>query len=161
MTRALSSFVLIALLSAALAALSLAVAQKGYPHGAAGLRRLDGIASATTFIPIAALYILSALLLMILPMRAASFVLVHATDKLFWTAIALLAAIAGILAAKAAFGQRAALWALADWQFAFAAATIGCHFLLNELRRNVLSRSIGFVLFLAATLACLFWTFRF
>lgn len=160
MTRTISTFLLVAVLTAVLAAFSLFVSQKGYPQGALGLNRLDDLANAATFIPLAAIYFFSGMLLMILPMRAASFVLVNASDALFWAAVALLATILGVLAARAAFGQTAALWAMADWQFVFALAVIGCHFVLNELRRNVLLRSIGFVGFIAATLACLYWAFR-
>jgi hypothetical protein len=161
MTKAISTFVLVAVLTAALAAAILFLTQKGYPHGTTGLSRLDGVANAATFIPLAAIYSFSGLLLMILPMRAASFVLVNATDTLFWTTTALLATILGVLVGKAAFGQTTVLWALADWRFVFALAILACHFVLNELRRNALLRSIGFVTFIAATLLCLYWTFRF
>jgi hypothetical protein len=162
MTKAISTFALVAILTAALAAASLFATQKGYPQGAIGLSRLGDIANAATFIPLAAIYALSGALLMILPLRAASFVLVSATDALFWTAVALLAAIVGVVLARAAFGQTVApLWALADWRFAFALAVIGCHAILNALRQNVLLRSIGFAAFIAATLLCLYWTFRF
>jgi hypothetical protein len=161
MTRTISTFLLITILTAALAALSLFASQKGYPQGALGLDRLDSLANAATFIPLAAIYFFSATLLMILPMRAASFVLVNASDAMFWTAVALLATIPGVLGARAAFGQTSALWAMVDWQLVFAFVVIGCHFILNELRRNILLRSLGFVGFVAATLACLYWTFRF
>ena len=161
MAKAVSTFALVAVLTAALAAMSILVTQKGYSEGAIGLSRLDGLANATTFIPLAAIYFFSGMLLMVLPMRAASFVLVNATDTLFLTTIALLATILGVLVARAAFGQTGALWALADWRFVFAAAVIACHFILDELRRNVLLRSIAFAAFIAATVLCLFWTFRF
>src|SRR5262245_50054958 len=120
MAKAVSTFALVAVLTAALAALSILVAQKGYSQGAIGLGRLDGLASATTFIPLAAIYFFSCLLLMILPMRAASFVLVNATDVLFWTTITLLATILGVLVARAGFGQTGALRVLLDWRFVFA-----------------------------------------
>jgi hypothetical protein len=161
MSKAVSTFALVAVLTAALAAISILVSQKGYSQGAIGLGRLDGLANATTFIPIAAIYFFSCLLLMILPMRAASFVLVNATDVLFWTTITLLATIVGVLVARIAFGQTGALRALLDWRFVFAIAVIACHFILDELRRNVLLRSIAFAAFIAATLLCLYWTFRF
>ena len=45
------------------------------------------------------------------------------------------------------------------WRFLFAAAIVGSHFTMNELRRNILLRSLFFVIFAAATLACLFWSF--
>lgn len=160
MTKAVSTFVLVTALTALLAAASLFLTRKGYPQGAIGLGRLDDLANAATFIPLAAIYAFSGALLMILPLRAASFVLVSATQTLFWTTVALLASILGVLVARAAFGQTSALWALADWQFAFALAVIACHFVLNELRRNVLLRSIGFAAFIAATLICLYWTFQ-
>ena len=66
---------------------------------------IDGIADAGTFIPLASVYFFSALLMMILPIRAASIVLTHAADALFWTVIVLFAAIVGCLAARWAFGQ--------------------------------------------------------
>ncbi|MBZ9676480.1 hypothetical protein [Mesorhizobium sp. ES1-1] len=159
MSKALTSFALVAVLAALLMALSLAVARHGYPYGAIGVKRLDAIADAGTFIPLAAVYFFSALLMMVLPIRAAGIVLTHAADALFWTVIVLLAAILGGLVARWAFGQGAALWALLNWRFLFAAAVIGCHFVMNELRRNVLLRSLFFVIFAAATVACLFWSF--
>jgi 3-isopropylmalate/(R)-2-methylmalate dehydratase small subunit len=51
-------------------------------------------------------------------------------------------------------------WALLDWRFLFVAAIVGCNLAMNELRRNVLLRSLFFAIFGAATLACLFWSFR-
>lgn len=159
MSKALTTFALAAVLTALLMALSLAVARHGYPYGAIGVRRLDGIADAATFIPLAAVYFFSALLMMILPIRAASIVLTHAADAIFWTVIVLLATIVGGFLARWAFGQGSALWALLNWRFLFAVAVVGCHFVMNELRRNVLLRSLFFVVFAAATLACLFWSF--
>ncbi|TJV44514.1 MAG: hypothetical protein E5Y02_07000 [Mesorhizobium sp.] len=159
MSKALISFALVAVLTALLMALSLAVARHGYPYGAIGVRRLDGIADAGTFIPLAAVYFFSALLMMILPIRAASIVLTHAADAIFWTVIVLLATIVGGLLARWAFGQGSALLALLNWRFLFAVVVIGCHFVMNELRRNVLLRSLFFVVFAAAMLACLFWSF--
>ena len=159
MSKALTTFALVAVLTALLMALSLAVARHGYPYGAIGVRRLDGIADAGTFIPLAAVYFFSALLMMILPIRAASIVLTHAADALFWTVIVLLATIVGGLVARWAFGQSGVLGALLNWRFLFAVAVVGCHFVMNELRRNVLLRSLFFVIFAAATLACLFWSF--
>lgn len=159
MSKALTSFALVVVLTALLMALSLAVARHGYPYGAIGVRRLDGIADAGTFIPLAAVYFFSALLMMILPIRAASVVLTNAADAIFWTVIVLLASIVGGLLARWAFGQSSALWALLNWRFLFAVAIVGCHFVMNELRRNVLLRSLFFVIFAAATLACLFWSF--
>lgn len=159
MSKALTSFALVAVLAALLMALSLAVARHGYPYGAIGARRLDGIADPGTFIALAAVYFFSALLMMVLPIRAAGIVLIHAADALFWTVIVLLAAIVGGLVARWAFGQGGVLWTLLNWRFLFAAAVIGCHFVMNELRRNVLLRSLFFVIFAAATVACLFWSF--
>ncbi|TKT81191.1 hypothetical protein [Aquamicrobium sp. LC103] len=160
MSRAITTFLLVAALTALLTALSLAVARHGYPFGAVGVRRLDGIADASVFMPLAALYFVSAALLMFLPLRAASFVLANATDVLFWTVVVLFASIVGWLAARWAFGQSDALWALLDWRFLFVAATVGAHLTLNELRRNVLMRTVFFIVFVAATLACLFWSFE-
>jgi len=160
MGKTLTTFALIAVLTALLAALSLALARHGYPFGSVGLARLDGLASSATFIPLAAIYFLAAALLMILPLRAASFVLVNGSDKLFFAVIVLFATIVGLLAARAAFGQVQALWVLWDWQFVFVATVVATHFLLDEVRRNVLLRSLFLILFLVASLACLYWSFR-
>ncbi|ESW96684.1 hypothetical protein X769_27555 [Mesorhizobium sp. LSJC268A00] len=159
MSKALITFALVAVLTALLMALSLAVARHGYPYGAIGVRRLDGIADAGSFLPLAAVYFFGAMLMMILPIRAAGIVLTHAADALFWAVIALFATIVGCLVARWAFGQSSVLWALLNWRFLFAAAIVGSHFTMNELRRNILLRSLFFVIFAAATLACLFWTF--
>ena len=157
MQRAALSFLFLLLLSAALAIGCLFLAQKGYPFGAVGLRRLDSFASVPAFIPLAALYFLSAALLMLLPLRAASFVLSHATEILFWTAIGLAACIFGTVLARFAWGQNNALLAIADIRILYAVALIGAHFALDSLRRNALTRSLFFVVFLAATAFCLFW----
>ena len=66
----------------------------------------------------------------------------------------------GVQAARAAFGRHDALWTLVDWQFVFALAIVVAHLTMNELRRNVLLRTLFFVIFIAAALACLYWTFR-
>lgn len=161
MTKTLTSFALIALLTAVLMALSLYLAQKAYPFGPVGVSRLESLASSASFIPLAALYFFSAALLMILPLRAASFVLLNATDRLFFTVVALFATIVGCLLARTAFGMPRALWQLLDWQFIFVPAIVVSHLLLDEVRRNVLLRGLGLVIFVAATLACLFWSFRF
>jgi len=67
MSKALTTFALVAVFTALLMALGLAVARHGYPYGAIGVKRLDDIADAGTFIPLAAVYFFSALLMMILP----------------------------------------------------------------------------------------------
>lgn len=158
MQRAALSFALLAVLTALLAVGCLFLAQKGYPFGAVGLRRLDSIASAPTFIPLAGLYFLTAALLMILPLRAASFMLSHATEVVFWTAIALIASIVGVVLARFVWGQSGALSSLVDWRFLYAAALIAGHFALDHLRRNILLRSLFFAIFMAAAAFCLFWT---
>ncbi|MGX9575834.1 hypothetical protein [Mesorhizobium sp. f-mel] len=158
MSKALTSFALVAILTALLMALSLAVARHGYPYGAIGAKRLDDVADAGTFIPLASVYFFSALLMMILPIRAASVVLTNAADAIFWTVIVLFAAIIGCLAARWAFDRGNILPAL-NWRFLFVVAIVGCHLFMNELRRNVLLRSLFFAVFAAATLACLFWSF--
>src|SRR5437868_6947006 len=127
MTKALSTVILVTLLTAALAAVSLLASRQGYPQGAMGLRRLDDLATAAAFIPLAAIYCFSGLLLMILPMRAAAFVFYNATEAVFWTILALFGTIAGVLIARAAFGQTSVLWSLADWRFALAFAVVGGH----------------------------------
>jgi hypothetical protein len=159
MSKALTSFALVAALAALLTALSLAVARHGYPYGVIGVKRLDGIADAASFLPLAAIYFFSALLMMILPIRAAGIVLTNAADAIFWATIVLFAAIVGSLVARWAFGQGGVLWGLANWRFLFVAAIVGCHLAMNELRRNILLRSLFFCIFAAATLACLFWSF--
>ncbi|MER8704511.1 hypothetical protein NKH49_02880 [Mesorhizobium sp. M1088] len=159
MSKALTSFALAAALAALLMALCLMVARHGYPYGAIGAKRLSDIADAGTFIPLAAIYFFSALLMMVLPIRLAGIVLTHAADAIFWTVILLFAVIVGCLAARFAFGQRDVLPALLNWRFLFVAAVVGCHLFINELRRNILLRSLFFVVFAAATLACLFWSF--
>lgn len=160
MNRTAASFLLVTVLTAALAALSFAVEQKGYAFGALGLARLDDLANAATFVPLAAIYAFASVLMMILPLRAAGFVHTNGATPTYAATLVLLATIVGVLVARFAFGDRAALWALLDWQFLFAGAIIAAHLLMNELRRNVLLRTIFFVVFIAATLACLFWTFR-
>ena len=159
MSKALSTFALVAVFTALLMALSLAVARHGYPYGVTGVKRLDGIADAGSFIPLAAVYFFSAMLMMILPIRAAGVVLTNAADVIFWATIALFATIVGCLVTRWAFGQSGALWALLNWRFLFVAAIVGCHFIMNELRRNILLRSLFLVVFAVATLACLFWSF--
>lgn len=160
MNRTLMIFLIVAVLTGLLAALSIAVRIKGYPLGGLGEARLDALASAAVFLPLAALYAFSAALLMVLPLRAAAFVLATATSPLHTTALVLLASILGVQAARLGFGNTGALNDLLDWQFVFAAAIVGVHAALNPMRRNVLMRTVAFVLFVAATLACLYWTFR-
>ncbi len=144
MSRTLTSFALVAVLTGLLMALCLAVARHGYPFGALGAKRLDEIANAATFIPLAAIYFFSAMLMMVLPIRAAGMVLKNAADPLFWAVV---------------IGQRQAPWVLWNWRFLFVAVVAAGHLCINEFRRNILLRSLAVVVFLAATLACLFWTF--
>jgi len=160
MAKSISTFALVAVLTGVLMALSIALARHGYAFGATGARRLDGLAGAVSFIPLAALYFLGVALLMILPLRAAAFVLVSAVETTYLAALVLFATIAGCLLGRVAFGQFGVLRALVDWQFVFMAAIVVCHALLNALRRNVLLRSLALVCSLAAVLACLFWSFR-
>lgn len=160
MAKTLTSFALTAVLTALLMALALYLAQKGYPFGTVGIGRLEGLASSASFIPLAAIYFFSAALLMIMPLRAASFVLLNAADRLYFAAIILFATIVGCLLARTAFGMPRALWQLWDWQFVFLPAMIVSHLLLNEARRNVLLRGLALVVFVIASLACLFWSFR-
>jgi hypothetical protein len=161
MAKSVSTFILVTVLTALLMALSIAVMRHGDPFGALGMRRLDGLASAATFIPLAALYFFGVALLMILPLRAASFVLVNGVETIYLAVVVLFATIVGCLVARMAFGQFTAYRALLDWQFVFVLAVLICHAILNELRRNVLLRTLALVASVAATLACLFWTFRF
>lgn len=160
MNKTATAFLVITVLTALLGALSFAIRIKGYPFGSLGISRLDDIADAATFIPIAALYAFAAMLMMILPARGAGFLYANAAEPIWFAALVLLAAILGLQIARFAFGAEGALWALLDWQFLFAAAVIGTHLVLDILRRNALLRTLFFVVFLVATLACLYWTFR-
>lgn len=160
MSRDIAAFLLVTAISGALAGLGLALQAESYAFGEIGVARLDALASSATFIPLASLYALAAALTMILPIRAAGYVHAQAAVPIYFVGIVLLATIAGLQAARFAFGDRNALWSLIDWQFIFAAAIIVAHVLLDTLRRNALTRSLALVAFLAATLACLFWTFR-
>jgi hypothetical protein len=158
--RTFSTFLLVLVLSALLMALSIAVMRHGDPFGALGMKRLEGLAGPATFIPLAAIYFFGIALLMILPLRAASFVLVNGVEATYLAVVVLFATIVGCIAARMAFGQIAAYRALIDWQFVFVLAVVVCHAILNELRQNVLLRSLALAASVAATLACLFWTFR-
>jgi hypothetical protein len=161
MAKTVSTFILVTVLTALLMALSIAVMRHGDPFGALGMKRLDGLASAATFIPLAALYFFGVALLMILPLRAASFVLVNGVETVYVAVVVLFATIVGCLVARMAFGQINAYRALLDWQFVFVLAVAVFNAILNELRRNVLMRTLALVASVAATLVCLFWTFRF
>lgn len=159
MNRALSAFSLIVVLTGLLTAAGIALQARGYGFGALGVARLDGLANAATFMPLAAIYGFCAVLMMVLPLRAAGFVYTNGAVPVFGAALILLATIVGVQAARFAFGDDGAPWRLVDWRFLFAAALIAAHLAMNTLRRNVLMRTVFFVVFLAATLACLFWTF--
>jgi len=160
MNKAVSAFLLVAVLTGLLAAASIALENKGYGFGALGLARLDGLADAATFIPLAALYAFAGALMALLPLRAAGFVYINAAVPVHATALVLFSTILGVQVARFAFGNSGALWVLVDWQFLFAAAIVATHLFMNEVRRNALLRTLFFVLFVAATLACLYWTFR-
>lgn len=159
MNRTVATFLLVAVLTGLLAALGLALEIKGYGFGALGTARLDGLANAASFVPLAALYAFSAALMMVLPLRAAGFVYANAASPLHATTLILFATILGVQAARFGFGNSGALYVLVDWQFVFAAGIVAAHFFMNALRRDVLMRTLSFVAFLAATLACLYWTF--
>lgn len=154
-----SSLSVVTILTVLLAALSIAVRSKAI-HGAIGLSRLDALAGAATFVPLAALYAFAAMLIVLAPARAAGFMYANAASPIFSASVVLLAAIVGLQVARAAFGSIAALGMFLDWQFGFAAAILIAHQLLDAFRRNVLTRTLGFVLFVVATLACLYWSFR-
>lgn len=160
MNRTATTFLLLAVLTGLLAALGIALAAKGYAFGNMGVARLDGIANAATFMPLAAIYAFTGALMMILPLRGAGFVYANGATPVYSAALVLLATIVGVQAARFAFGDRDALWVLLDWQFAFAAAIVTAHLAMNALRRDVLLRTFFFVVFVGATLACLYWTFR-
>lgn len=160
MSRTAYAFLLILVMAGALCALSIALDQKGYDFGALGVGRLDGLADAATFVPLAAIYAFSAVLMLILPLRAAGFVHAHGAVPVYSATLVLFATIVGVQAARFGFGDRDALWRLVDWQFVFAAAIVAAHLLMSDLRRDLLLRSVSLAAFAAATLACLYWTFR-
>lgn len=160
MNRTLSAFLLIAALAGLLMSLGYGLQIKGYAFGELGNGRLAGLASSAAFMPLAAIYALTGALVMILPLRAAAFVHSHGSTPLHSTALVLLAAIVGVQAARFAFGSSDAIQALIDWQLLFAGAIIAAHLSMDRLRRNALLRSLAFVGFVAAMLACLYWTFR-
>lgn len=161
MRQTATAFLVVTVLTALLAALSIAVQAKGYPQGGLGLARLDALASAATFVPLAALYAFAALLIVLSPPRAAGFMHARAAGPIHFAAVVLLATILGVQVARLAFGNTGALRALLDWQFVFAAGIVVAHEFLDLFRRDILLRTIGAIVFLAATLACLFWTLRF
>lgn len=161
MNRALTAFLTIAVMTGLLAALSFAIRLKGYAFGATGIERLDGVANAATFMPLAALYAFAAALMVLLPVRAAGFVYTNAASPIWQASLALLATILGLQVARFGFGDRDAPWVLIDWRFLFAFGVIGAHLFIDVFRRNVLLRTIGLVLFIGIMLACLYWTFRF
>lgn len=156
-----TAFLVTLVLTALLAAACFAVSLKGYPHGATGIARLDSIANAATFIPLAALYAFAGLLIVLSPARAAGFLYANAASPVHFASVVLLASITGLQATRFAFGDSGPWRPLIDWQFVFAAGIIIAHQLLDALRRNILLRTLGFVVFLVAALACLFWDFRF
>lgn len=160
MNRTASTFVLVAVLTGLLVALSFALQIKGYGFGGRGVERLDGLANAATFMPLAAVYALAGALIVILPIRAAGMVHANAATPIYSTSLVLLATIVGVQVTRFAFGATDALKVFLDWQFIFAAAIIAVHLSLDTLRRNALLRSLAFAGFLVATLACLYWTFR-
>jgi hypothetical protein len=160
MNRTIATFLLVTLLTGLLTAASIALEIKGYGFGALGTARLDGIANAASFVPLAALYAFSAALMMILPLRAAGLVYANAAAPLNAAVLVLMATILGVQIARFAFGNTGSLQILLDWQFVFAIGIVGSHMVMNTLRRDVLMRTLSFVAFLAATLACLYWTFR-
>lgn len=156
MRQAAFTFLVAVVLSAALAVLSILVQQKGYPQGAVGLGRLDGIAAPATFAPLGALYALAAALVMILPLRAAGFMHGFGATPLFNTVLVLFASVVGIQLARLGFGNTGAMRPLLDAGFAYAAIVVAAHLSLDTLRRNALLRSVGFAAFLALVLFCLY-----
>lgn len=160
MNRTISTFLFLTALTAGLAALSMAVRQKGYAFGSLGIDRLDGLADAATFIPLAATYAVTGALMMVLPLRGAGWVHANGATPLFMGTLVLLAAIVGVQLARFSFGQADAIGALADWRFLFGPAIVAAHLAMDGLRRNALLRTLGFMAFVAACALCLFWTFR-
>lgn len=160
MKETVTTFIVVAVLTALLAAFSFLVQDKGYPQGALGYGRLDALASAATFIPLAALYAFAALLIMLAPASGAGFIYANGTNPIYYATVVLLASIIGLQVARVVFVSVGALRVLLDWQFVFAAGILVAHQFLDAFRRNVLLRTIGVVVFAAAVILCLFWTFR-
>ncbi len=161
MNRTASAFLIVAGLTALLVALSFGLQMKGYAFASLGITRLDGLANSRTFIPLAAIYAFAGALITIAPIRLAGLLHVSAAKPIFSTSLVLLATIAGVQIARFAFGYDAALQVLIDWQFLFAAGIIAAHLSLETLRRGALLRTLAFIGFIVAMLACLYWTFRF
>ena len=160
MNRTASAFLIIVVLTGLLVALSFGFILKGYPFGNLGISRLDGLANSRTFIPLAAIYALAGALIMIVPVRFAGFLHSNAAKPIFSTSLVLVATIVGVQVARFTFGYRAALQVLLDWQFIFAVGIVAAHLSLETLRRDVLLRTLAFVGFIVAMLACLYWTFQ-
>ena len=159
MNRTATTFLVLTVIAAVLAAASFAIRIKGYAFGTIGIERIDMIANAATFIPIAAIYAFAAMFMMILPVRGAGFVYQQAASPVWSATLVLLATILG-LQIRFGFGDRQALSVLLDWRFGFALAIVTIHLFLDQLRRNALTRTLAFAAFALATLACLYWDFR-
>ncbi len=160
LNRTATTFLVLTVIAAVLAAASFAIRIKGYSFGTIGIERIDMIANAATFIAIAAVYAFAAMFMMILPVRGAAFVYQQAASPVWAATLVLLATILGLQIARFGFGDRQALFVLLDWRFAFAAAIVAIHLFLDQLRRNALTRTLAFAAFALATLACLYWDFR-
>lgn len=160
MSRIAWPFILIAMFTLALAALGYGLAIKGYGIGMTGVERLDAIAAPAMFMPLAALYVFSAALVALLPLRAASFTHASASVPLYSATLILLATIVGVILARVIFVDRDTIWQLADWHNLFAVGVVVVHLGTNQLRRNLAVRSLAVVALLGAAGACLFWSFR-
>lgn len=160
LNRTATTFLVLTVIAAVLAAASFAIRIKGYGFGTLGIERLDMIANAATFIPIAAIYAFSAMFMMILPVRGAGFVYQQAASPVWAATLVLLATILGLQITRFGFGDHQALSALLDWRFGFAAAIVAIHLFLDQLRSNALTRTLAFACLALATLACLYWDFR-
>ncbi|SFZ86203.1 hypothetical protein SAMN02983003_3378 [Devosia enhydra] len=160
MSRIAWPFILVALFTLALAALGYGLAIKGYGIGMTGVERLDAIAAPAMFMPLAALYAFSAALVALLPLRAASFTHASASVPLYSATLILLATIVGVVLARVILVDRDTIRQVLDWHLLFALAVIGVHLLTNQLRKNLLIRSLAVIALLAASGACLFWSFR-
>ncbi len=150
-------FLVATVATAALAVLAILVQQKGYPHGGIALGRLDAIAGPSAFAPLAALYALAAMLVMILPLRAAGFVHGFGNTPIFHATLVLLGSMLGVQLARLGFGNSGALRPLLDIRIGYAIGIVVAHLALDALRRNALLRSVGFAGFAALVLFCLFF----
>lgn len=161
MSRVFTAFILTACLAAFLMELSIGLARYGYPAGSLGQVRLAALADAANFLPLAALYFLTCFLLMVLPVRAASFTLANGEEPIFWCVIVLIGAAAGFTLVRWGFGERAALESLWDWRHLLVLAVAAAHLRLSDIRGRPVLRALFALASLAMAGAALYLPFNF